>query len=700
MQENINIPDSTVQVELTFRKLCLMNMQQLTNFPYIEKDFDALTDYELLCLVVDYLNNVIKNQNEQNDSITRMYNAFLTLQTYVNNTKDTLEDAFNTLDNYVRNYFNNLDVQDEVNNALDELVASGQMDEIFAQYTHKLNWFYITTSNTEVEINTMFQTPGAKVIEFEKGTYDFLQPIRVNANTKVILNNSIINSSNVHAFFNFLGDDTPLGYDGNGNIEILNGTIKGGSISFCHARNVIVKNITFEDILNDHCIEIAGCNNYLVEDCHFEGVAVQASNRNYVECIQIDDMTRGNFPHFTNVDNPTYDLTINDMITIRNCHFEADPTKEETNVIYTCVGGHTASGDGNRNILIENCYFTSWRHTAVRLYHLFNVTIRNCQFINNWLYDEEENPLNFITKDFITINNGIEDLKIRDNYFSGTGRIYWDATNTNCKNIEISNNYFVNNNMPYQIDQEDNKTMNTDQKMLYIINVSGLKGFLNICNNIVDDSQRPLLRCNTNSSFESDVNVLNNTMHLTLCYALVQVYSKSKINISYNNFIIDSLYNSEYGSLPQNVRKLFRFTGANIIQPLIMVKNNLPDVSGQSLIGLFDFQYNDYLNCSQLENIYFTLSTSQGSSSELVTLSGTRHFTDFKNLIMSVKSGTSYCAIRFTKTNGAEYIIPATFYGIGQINGTPIYATLTILSDTTYAFSLSSGTLNELRGYN
>ena len=134
MQGNVNIPDSTITSALTFRQLVLMNMQQLTNFPYIEKDFDALTDYELLCLVVKFLNDVIANQNEQNDSITNMYNAFLALQTYVNNTKDTLENAFNALDDYVRNYFDNLDVQDEIDHKLDEYVADGTLEHIIASY--------------------------------------------------------------------------------------------------------------------------------------------------------------------------------------------------------------------------------------------------------------------------------------------------------------------------------------------------------------------------------------------------------------------------------------------------------------------------------------------------------------------------------------------------------------------------------------
>lgn len=134
MQENINIPDSTITTNLSFRNLVLMNMQQLTNFPYIEKDFDALTDYELLCLVVKFLNDVIANQNEQNDSITRMYESFLALQDYVNNTKDELEDAFNNLDDYVRNYFDNLDVQEEINNKLDQMLEDGVLEQIIEQF--------------------------------------------------------------------------------------------------------------------------------------------------------------------------------------------------------------------------------------------------------------------------------------------------------------------------------------------------------------------------------------------------------------------------------------------------------------------------------------------------------------------------------------------------------------------------------------
>ena len=154
MQGNVNIPDSTITTNLSFRQLVLMNMQQLTNFPYIENDFDALTDYELLCLVVKFLNDVIANQNEQNDSITRMYESFLALQTYVNNTKDTLEDAFNELDDYVRNYFDNLDVQEEINNKLDEMLEDGVLEQIIEQFLQSTAvWCFNTVNDMKAATN-------------------------------------------------------------------------------------------------------------------------------------------------------------------------------------------------------------------------------------------------------------------------------------------------------------------------------------------------------------------------------------------------------------------------------------------------------------------------------------------------------------------------------------------------------------------
>lgn len=70
---------------------------------------DSLSYYELLCKVVEYLNNTISDVNK-------------------------LSEEFQTLYNYVHDYFDGLDVQEEINKKLDAMVSSGELDTIFAKY--------------------------------------------------------------------------------------------------------------------------------------------------------------------------------------------------------------------------------------------------------------------------------------------------------------------------------------------------------------------------------------------------------------------------------------------------------------------------------------------------------------------------------------------------------------------------------------
>ena len=88
----------------------------IQNFPFIEEDFDALTNYGLLSKIVEYLNAVIKSQNEVTEEV------------------EYLANAYNQLKNYVDHYFDNLDVQEEVDKKLDEMAESGQLADIIAQY--------------------------------------------------------------------------------------------------------------------------------------------------------------------------------------------------------------------------------------------------------------------------------------------------------------------------------------------------------------------------------------------------------------------------------------------------------------------------------------------------------------------------------------------------------------------------------------
>lgn len=110
----------------------------LQNFPFIEEDFDALTDYALICKVVEYLNTVITSQNEVVAELGRF-------ETDITNDFDRLEGLFNDLHSFVDNYFDNLDVQEEINNKLEQMTEDGTLQEIVADYLNSRALFGFDT---------------------------------------------------------------------------------------------------------------------------------------------------------------------------------------------------------------------------------------------------------------------------------------------------------------------------------------------------------------------------------------------------------------------------------------------------------------------------------------------------------------------------------------------------------------------------
>lgn len=124
---------------------------------------DSLSYYELLCKVVNYLNNTIADVN--------------TLGTDV----DNLNKAYNELQGYVNNYFSTLDVQKEINNKLDEMASNGTLYELIRKYTQPI----VNEQNNKIEVlesrmNTFTQLPNGSTNSDAE-----LQDIRVGYNGKV-----------------------------------------------------------------------------------------------------------------------------------------------------------------------------------------------------------------------------------------------------------------------------------------------------------------------------------------------------------------------------------------------------------------------------------------------------------------------------------------------------------------------------------
>lgn len=121
---------------------------------------DSLSYYEVLCKVVDYLNNVIQNVDNLNDSVDSTNQSFETLEGYVNTTKDTLISTYNLLQEYVNDYFDNLDVQDEINAKLDYMADTGELSALLSPFipdlvTRWLNEHVLPTGTTIAVDNTL-----------------------------------------------------------------------------------------------------------------------------------------------------------------------------------------------------------------------------------------------------------------------------------------------------------------------------------------------------------------------------------------------------------------------------------------------------------------------------------------------------------------------------------------------------------------
>lgn len=122
------------------------------NFPFIEETFDSLTTYKMLCKIVGYL---------QDEIIPNVDN--------IGNSQNEVIGKFNELKSFVDNYFNNLDVQDEINKKLDTMATDGTLEniinqEIFGEIKNELD--NLSTKSQETLISLSFHSEDNIITNF------------------------------------------------------------------------------------------------------------------------------------------------------------------------------------------------------------------------------------------------------------------------------------------------------------------------------------------------------------------------------------------------------------------------------------------------------------------------------------------------------------------------------------------------------
>lgn len=155
-------PEQNDYTNLTPFKTWLVNQINtwgINNFPFLESDFDKLTNYGMMMKLMKAMNDVIGNQNEVEDDMSKLYEAFTELQTYINN------------------YFDNLNVQEEINNKLNEMVEDGTFDTIINEtlFNQLNNEIDILNSNRTVCIGDSYLRGDHNGISAVHGWGYFLQ---------------------------------------------------------------------------------------------------------------------------------------------------------------------------------------------------------------------------------------------------------------------------------------------------------------------------------------------------------------------------------------------------------------------------------------------------------------------------------------------------------------------------------------------
>lgn len=290
---------------------------------------------------------------------------------------------------------------------------------------------------------------GKGIIYIPDGTYIVTNIIRLYEGITLFMHSGAIikrgnGAADLRIFVNGeVGNDTyASGYDGDGNISIIGGTIDlsgdiyppeiGGygavALTFGHSKNIILKNLTIKNGINTHYIELNSTQNATIRDCTFENMTINGING--YEMLQIDAESEEGFPVFG-----YYDLTTCENIIIENCKFSNGQRG---------IGTHSSTYDSNgyqilhKNVKIINCTFENMVQYGVRA-----ESWKECIISNNIIKGIGTNGVLLIACQNINIKDNVIDTC--ESYgIVGYEKTMLDSSVIKNKNINISNNIVKN----------------------------------------------------------------------------------------------------------------------------------------------------------------------------------------------------------------------------------------------------------------
>lgn len=217
-------------------------------------------------------------------------------------------------------------------------------------------------------------------VEVPAGTYNIDSSLYLYSNTYLSLaSGAVMKNTGIGTSLLRLGRNGEIysGTSGFMNITIEGGTwtaeYRDGSslIRMAHARNVVIKNAVFQDVKNEHHIEVAGIDGFTITGCTFSGyVKTIESDELLMEALEIDIL--GGEKYFPGYEK--YDYTTMKNVTVSNNVFKN---------LFRGVGTHSlVRGSYFENIKIQNNRFENIADYAVLATNYRNSSIAGNTMVN------------------------------------------------------------------------------------------------------------------------------------------------------------------------------------------------------------------------------------------------------------------------------------------------------------------------------
>ena len=367
--------------------------------------------YDRVNMLVRMFNKLSKNTKDEIESF----------ETTINETVDDYIGKFNDLHDYVMDYFDNLDVQEEINNKLDDMVEQGTLQPIIYEYLNSVALFtYDTVADMKLATNFV-NGSYAKTLGYysrtDKGGAIYKIRTKTGADTADEMTLIALSDNTLIAELVISNEMT---------IKQFGGNCDGTNNDTSYAEAMISK-CNYLDLGGFTCVLQAGIT--IPDNCIIRnGVIKITTNGTIFTGTDLNSLLVENveFQATTHKDNPSYDnnlinISESENITIRNCKIND-----------ACCGFNFVNCE---NIIAHDNEITGVSRFGFNFgTDNYNFgTIKNVVFYNNFMHDNPYIPLKF--------TGYIENIDV----FGNTGFNNTDSEETACfsfKNCKIHDNVF------------------------------------------------------------------------------------------------------------------------------------------------------------------------------------------------------------------------------------------------------------------